>query len=46
MIKAELLAAMEGLPDDFEIMVDGEGLSDLRDVLVDKNAGVIVLEGS
>jgi hypothetical protein len=45
MKKSELIDAMEELPDDFEVMLDAEGLSEIDAVLSDPAAGVIVLEG-
>jgi hypothetical protein len=46
MTKAELIAAMEELPDDFEVMLDAEGLTGIDSVLSDAEAGTIILEGN
>jgi len=46
MTKAELLVQLEELPDDFDIMIDGEGLSDVAELTVDEAAGTIVIMGT
>lgn len=45
MTKSELLASMEELPDDYEVMLDAEGLTGINSVLSDSSAGIIILEG-
>jgi hypothetical protein len=46
MTKSELLAAMESIPDDFDVMIDASGLTDIAELTVDEAAGAIIIEGA
>ena len=45
MTKAELIESMKNWPDDFEVVLDAEGLTPIQSVMVDSAAGTIFLQG-